>query len=536
MVEIRVDKTASRGIAIAPAYLYQEPDLTPDHYVVDKDQIEQEEERFGEVKRAVLAELEQLAQENPIFAAHLAIADDFTLQEGVLGRIRSGEKNVQQAIAETVEEVAAIFGQMDDEYMRERKADVLDIGKRFLIKCKNIKVQDLAAIQEPVIVVARDLFPSDTVKMNPEYVKGILTQEGGVTSHVSIMAKNYGIPALTGVTGILEKVQNGNRICMDAKSGKIVVEPEESVLAEYKKLLEEEVKEQENIRKYRFMEPVTSDGKRISLCVNVGNTEEIKLALDKNIDGVGLFRTEFLYMENNHFPTEEEQFAVYKEAANLCPKEVTIRTLDIGGDKSLPYYEFDPEENPFLGWRAIRISLDMPELFKTQLRAILRASVFGHIRIMFPMMISLKELAQAKAITEECKEELRREGIPFDENIETGMMMETPASVLLAEEFAKEADFFSIGTNDLTQYILAVDRGNKKIASRYDSFHPAVLKAIEMIIQAGHKYNRKVGMCGELAGDVNAVHKLLQLGLDEFSMSAGNVDYVRKAVMDEAQR
>ena len=271
---------------------------------------------------------------------------------------------------------------------------------------------------------------------------------------------------------------------MDAKSGKIVVEPEESVLAEYKKLLEEEVKEQENIRKYRFMEPVTSDGKRISLCVNVGNTEEIKLALDKNIDGVGLFRTEFLYMENNHFPTEEEQFAVYKEAANLCPKEVTIRTLDIGGDKSLPYYEFDPEENPFLGWRAIRISLDMPELFKTQLRAILRASVFGHIRIMFPMMISLKELAQAKAITEECKEELRREGIPFDENIETGMMMETPASVLLAEEFAKEADFFSIGTNDLTQYILAVDRGNKKIASRYDSFHPAVLKAIEMIIQA----------------------------------------------------
>ena len=241
-------------------------------------------------------------------------------------------------------------------------------------------------------------------------------------------------------------------------------------------------------------------------------------------------------MENNHFPTEEEQFSVYKEAANLCPKEVTIRTLDIGGDKSLPYYEFDPEENPFLGWRAIRISLDMPELFKTQLRAILRASVFGHIRIMFPMMISLKELAQAKAITEECKEELRREGIPFDENIETGMMMETPASVLLAEEFAKEADCFSIGTNDLTQYILAVDRGNKKIASRYDSFHPAVLKAIEMIIQAGHKYNRKVGMCGELAGDVNAVHKLLQLGLDEFSMSAGNVDYVRKAVIDEAQR
>lgn len=237
-------------------------------------------------------------------------------------------------------------------------------------------------------------------------------------------------------------------------------------------------------------------------------------------------------MENSHFPTEEEQFAVYKEAASLCPKEVTIRTLDIGGDKSLPYYEFEPEENPFLGWRAIRISLDMPKMFKEQLRAILRASAFGHIRIMFPMLISVEELREAKEMIEQCKEELRTEKLPFDEQVEVGMMMETPASVILAEEFAKEADFFSIGTNDLTQYILAVDRGNKKIASRYNSFHPAVLKAIETIIRAGHKYNRKVGMCGELAGDAAAVPKLLELGLDEFSMSAGNLDYVRRAVIE----
>lgn len=531
MIEIKVEKTASRGIAIAPAYVYCVPDLSPDSYPVDKSQIGEEEEKFAEVKRAVMAELEQLSQENPIFAAHLAIADDYTLQEGVLGRIRSGERNVQQAISETVEEVAAIFGQMDDEYMRERKADVLDIGKRFLLKCKHVQVQDLASISQPVIVAAKDLFPSDTVKMNPEFVKGIITEEGGVTSHVCIMAKNYGIPALTGAAGILGKIKDKDLICMDAESGRIMIEPEDAVLEEYKKLQQKEQEELESIRKYRSMEPVTAGGKRISLCINVGNTEEIKLALDKNIDGVGLFRTEFLYMENSHFPTEEEQFAVYKEAASLCPKEVTIRTLDIGGDKSLPYYEFDPEENPFLGWRAIRISLDMPELFKTQLRAILRASVFGHIRIMFPMIISMEELARAKAITEECKAELRREGIPFDEKIETGMMMETPASVILAEDFAKEADFFSIGTNDLTQYILAVDRGNQKIASRYDSFHPAVVKAIEKIIQAGHKYNRSVGMCGELAGDVHAVPKLLELGLDEFSMSAGNIDYVRRAVI-----
>lgn len=531
MEEIKIEKTASRGIAIAPVYIYREADLTPDAYPVGEGMAQQEEEKFQEVKRAVLAELEQLSQENPIFAAHMAIADDYTFQEGVIGRVKSGAKNVQQAIAETVEEVAEIFGQMEDEYMRERKADVLDIGKRFLIKCKKITVQDLAAIHEPVIVAARDLFPSDTVKMNPEFVKGIITEEGGVTSHVSIMAKNYGIPALTGVAGILAKLEEGSVVCMDAAEGRIVIDPEQAVLEAYQQRLEEALQEQEEIKKYRSMEALTPEGKRISLCINVGNTGEIKLALDKNIDGVGLFRTEFLYMENTHFPTEEEQFEVYKEAAMLCPKEVTIRTLDIGGDKNLPYYEFEPEENPFLGWRAIRISLDMPDLFRTQLRAILRASAFGHIRIMFPMMISVEELLKAKEMVEQCKEELRKEQISFDEDIETGMMMETPASVLLAEEFAQEADFFSIGTNDLTQYILAVDRGNKKIASRYDSFHPAVLKAIAAIIRAGHKYGRKVGMCGEMAGDVKAVSNLLDLGLDEFSMSSGNVDYVRRAII-----
>lgn len=531
MMELSVEKTASRGIAIAPVYLHQEVDLTPDTFSITEEQVEEELAQFETVKQEVLKELEGLSQENPIFAAHMAIADDFTLQESVTQKIREEKKNVQLAISEAVNEVAELFRQMEDEYMRERSADVLDIGKRFLIKCKNVVVQDLAEIKEPVIVVARDLFPSDTVKMNPEYVKGIITQEGGVTSHVSIMAKNYGIPALTGVSNVLASVTPGSVICMDAARGKIIIDPAEVVLQDYEKRRQEEEAELEKIKEYRSMEPVTPDGKRIYLCVNVGNTDEIKLALDKNIDGVGLFRTEFLYMEGSHFPTEEEQFKVYKEAAELCPQEVTIRTLDIGGDKKLPYYEFEPEENPFLGWRAIRISLDMPDMFCAQLRAILRASAFGHIRIMFPMMISVEELIKAKALVEKCKDELRVEKIPFDEEIELGMMMETPASVLLADEFAKEADFFSIGTNDLTQYILAVDRGNKKIASRYDSFHPAVLKAIKTIIDAGHKQNIKVGMCGELAGDVNAVPKLLELGLDEFSMSAGNVDYVRRTVI-----
>lgn len=533
MRKLTVEKTASRGIAIAPAYVYSEVDLSPDNYTISEQQVHTEIAAFQGVKAAVLKDLEALSEENPIFAAHMEIADDFTLQDAVEGKIRDEKKNVQVAITEAVEEIAEIFRQMDDEYMRERAADVQDIGKRFLLKCKNAELQDLSAIFEPVIVIARDLYPSDTVKMNPEIVKGIITQEGGVTSHVSIMAKNYGIPALTGVAGILDEVEAGDEICMDAQTGEIYVKPEPEIRETYGTKQREQEEELEKIKSYRQTDPVTADGKRIYLCVNVGNTEEIKQALDKNIDGVGLFRTEFLYMEGNHFPTEEEQFKVYKEAAELCPKEVTIRTLDIGGDKKLPYYEFEPEENPFLGWRAVRISLDMPEMFRTQLRAILRASAFGHIRIMFPMMISLEEMKEAKALVEECKAQLREEKIIFDEKIEVGMMMETPASVLLAEEFAKEADFFSIGTNDLTQYLLAVDRGNKKIASRYDSFHPAVLHAIKHIIQAGHREHIKVGMCGEMAGDIRAIPTLLEYGLDEFSMSSGSVDYARMAILEK---
>ena len=267
------------------------------------------------------------------------------------------------------------------------------------------------------------------------------------------------------------------------------------------------------------------------MCVNAGSIQEIENALPMNIDGVGLFRSELLYMESTQFPTEEEQFEVYKKAAILCPGELTVRTLDIGGDKALSYFELDREENPFLGWRAIRISLDMKDMFKQQLRAILRAGAFGHVRILFPMLISLEELRQAKAVVRECMEELQMEQTAFDGKMEIGMMIETPASVLLAEEFAREADFFSIGTNDLTQYLLAVDRGNTRLAGRYDYFHPAVLKAIAHVIEAGHRQGIPVGMCGEMAGDLQAVPILLKMGLDEFSMSAGSIDYVREKIL-----
>lgn len=532
MEQIYVEKTASRGIAVAPVYMYQEPDLTPMAGTIAEEQIPAEVKKFDDARGAVIKELETLAAENEIFAAHLEIAGDFTLQDGVENRIKDEKKNAQTAVQETIDEFAAIFAMMDDAYMKERGADIKDIGKRLMAQLKGVKRPDLGSIQTEVIVAAKDLYPSDTVKINPALVKGIITEEGGVTSHVSIIAKSMNIPTLVGVKGILAKLEDEKTVCMDAENGVIVVEPDEASLAEYQAKKEAYYQERARLEGLRNTPAVTKDGKRISLCANVGNVEDIKNALPMNIDGVGLFRSEFLYMENTHFPTEEEQYAVYKEAAELCPQELTIRTLDIGGDKELSYFEFDKEDNPFLGWRAIRISLDMKDMFKEQIRAILRASAFGHVRIMFPMIISLEELRAAKEVVEECKQELKAEGITYDEAIECGMMMETPASVLLAEEFAKEADFFSIGTNDLTQYLLAVDRGNKKIAEKYSYFHPAVVKAIGQIISAGHKEGIKVGMCGEMAGDKNAVPVLLELGLDEFSMSAGSIDYVREQILN----
>ncbi|MDO4338734.1 MAG: phosphoenolpyruvate--protein phosphotransferase [Eubacteriales bacterium] len=532
MEKMQVEKTASRGIAVAPVYYYQEPDLIPETGTVGEAQVSAEAEKFENAKNEVMAELAALAEKSEIFAAHQEIAGDFMLQEGVLAKIRDDKKNVQQALDETIQEIAAIFASMDDAYMKERAADVKDVGKRLMASLKGVRLPDLGNMDKESIVAARDLYPSDTVKMNPEFVKGILTEEGGVTSHVSIMAKSMNIPILVGVRGILGKLSDGVLVCMDAEKGTIAIEPDEDTKNAYLEKKAAYEKEREMLVKLRNQPAVTADGKRIYLCANVGNVEDIRNALPMMIDGIGLFRSEFLYMENTHFPTEEEQFEVYSEAAKLCPQELTIRTLDIGGDKELSYFQFEKEENPFLGWRAIRISLEMKDMFKEQLRAILRASAFGHVRIMFPMIISLVELREAKAVVEECKAELRAEGTVFDENIEVGMMIETPASVLLADEFAKEADFFSIGTNDLTQYLLAVDRGNKKISDRYDFMNPAVLKAIRQVIEAGHKEGIKVGMCGEMAGSQEAVPVLLDMGLDEFSMSAGSIDYVRKLVLE----
>ena len=438
MEKLKVEKTASDGIAEGKVYIHRELNLTPSERTVTEEEMGGEEERFLQAKKQVLSDLEKLAEKNEIFQAHAVMADDFTLQEGVVSKIRAEKWNAEMALHQTVQEIAAIFESMDDEYMKERAADVKDVAKRLLAALKGEKLSDFSSISEPVILVARDLYPSDTATLDLNYVKGFITQEGGVTSHVSIMAKGAGLPALVGAAGILEMVHEDAYICMDAKTGEIVIDPDEDTKAVFAEKAEEYRRRKELYAAVSELPACTKDGRTVKICANVGNLEDVKTAVERHVDGIGLFRSEFLYMENDHFPTEEEQFQVYSEAAKICPSELTIRTLDIGGDKSLSYYEFEKEENPFLGWRAIRISLEMKEMFKTQLRAILRASAFGHIRIMFPMIISLEELREAKSLVEECKRELKQENKAFDDAIELGMMMETPASVLLAGEFASD--------------------------------------------------------------------------------------------------
>ena len=425
-----------------------------------------------------------------------------------------------------------MFEAMDNEYMKARADDIKDIYQRVMAKIKNVELKNLSSINTSTIVIAKDLAPSDTATMNLDYILCFATQGGGVTSHVCIMARNLGLPALVGADNLLEEVNDNDIIIIDATNGDIYINPDEATIKEFENKKSDFEKREKLLKENAHLEAITKDNKRVLVYSNVGNIEDIKNAVKCYIDGIGLFRSEFLYMENSHFPTEEEQFEVYKEAVQICTGEVIIRTLDIGGDKELSYYEFDKEENPFLGFRAIRISLHLKDMFKEQLRALLRASAFGYVSIMYPMIISLEELLEANSILDECKKELDSQNIAYNKDIKVGMMIETPASVMEAEAFAKYVDFFSIGTNDLTQYMLAVDRGNDKIADMYDSFNPAVLHAIQKVIDAGHKENIVVGMCGEFASDERACKMLLGMGLDEFSVAFTQVATIKSIIRE----
>lgn len=457
------------------------------------------------------------------------MVQDFTLRQTVEASIQEGS-NVEQAVDAAISQLCQVFQGMDDAYMQERADDVKDIGGRLLASLQNRSASKFAGLKVPSVIVAKDLFPSDTALLDKALVLGFITEEGGVTSHVSIMSKSLGIPALVGAKGILAAVKEGDVLAFDAEGGEILINPDAEASERYQKAQARFLEEGDALLADAAKPVTTTDGHTVKVYANVGSLEDIEAGLRFQLDGVGLFRSEFLFMGNDHFPSEEEQFQSYKAAVESLGKEMIIRTLDIGGDKQLSYFDFKPEENPFLGWRAIRMCLDMPEIFKTQLRAILRASAFGPLRIMLPMIISISELERSKALIESCKEELKAEGIAFDPEIPVGIMVETPALVFKADALAKRVDFFSIGTNDLTQYVLAVDRGNPEIKALYNSFHPAVLKAIALTIQAGKKAKIEVGMCGEFAGNKKATKLLLGLGLDEFSMAAADTLLIKAAI------
>lgn len=539
---IKVDKIASKGIVMGKVFIVKQDNMVIDTNTISESMKSSEVKRFEDAVSEASNQIKILAKDNDIFKAHVEIVEDISLLDSVISKINDENKNAELALKESQDEISGMLENLDDEYLRERAVDIKDVCKRLMSILKGVELNPFKTINEEVVIIAKDLTPSDTSNMDFNKVLGFITQVGGVTSHVCIIARSIGIPAIVGMSDIMDVVKEDDYIILDALKGEILVNPNNETIEEYKIKVKEYKELKEEFKKLNSLEAKTKDGRVVELAANVGSITDVENAMKNGAEGIGLFRTEFLYMESkSSFPSEETQFQVYKKSIEACDgKSMIIRTLDIGGDKELPYYEFETEENPFLGWRAIRICLELKDVFKAQLRAILRASAFGKIRIMYPMIISVEEFREANLVLQECKDELTAEGISFDQNIETGIMIETPASVINCEDLAKEVDFFSIGTNDLTQYLLAVDRGNQKISKMYDSFHPAVLRSIKRVIDAGHKYNKMVGMCGEFASDHQALPVLLGMGLDEFSMASGDIAEIkykiRNLTYSEAQK
>ena len=529
---------ASPGIAIGKAFLYKETKLE----IVEKSSLTKEEEierllKGREIAKAQLEEikentLKKLGKDKAdIFEGHITLLEDEELMSEIDSKISSEKYTAEFALNEAIDEYATMLGNLEDAYFKERAGDLRDIGKRWLYGVMNTKVVDLSKLEPETIIVARELNPSDTAQVNLENVLAFVTEIGGKTAHSSIMARSLELPAVVGVGAILEKLEDNQIIIVDAVKGEVLVDPDEETIKEYQAKRENFLKEKEELKKLKDKEAISKDGIKVDVWGNIGSPNDVKGILSNGGFGIGLYRTEFLFMEKDSFPTEDEQFEAYKvvaEAMNGYP--VTIRTMDIGGDKSLPYMELPQEENPFLGWRAIRVCLDRQEILRTQFKALLRASKYGQIKIMLPMIMDIEEVRKAKKIFEECKAELREKGIEFDEKIMLGIMVETPAVAFRAKSFAKECDFFSIGTNDLTQYTLAVDRGNEMIANLYDTYNPAVLQAIKMLIDGAHDGGIKISMCGEFAGDENAVALLFGMGLDAFSMSGISIPRVKRVM------
>ena len=528
--------SGSRGVAVGNVYRYiQEEIVIPDYTVAD-DKVEEEIGMFAAAMAATLKQLDTIRQkaldemgpeEAAIFEAHMQIAQDPSLSDGIKSLVESSHTNVVAATAQTIETFANIFLGMEDPYMRERGADIKDIGDRLMRNMLGMNPRGLSHISGEVILVAQDLAPSDTASLDKNVVKGIVTAAGGPTSHAAIMARTLEIPAVMGV-GDIESFVDGDKAVVLGTDGIVEINPSDADWDEYTNQAAAFQEELKRLRESANLEATTTDGHHVELFGNIGKAKDAKNALTMGAQGIGLYRTEFLYMENDELPAEDVQFEEYKKVAqDMKGKPVIIRTMDIGGDKELKCLDLPSEMNPFLGYRAIRISLNRPDIFKVQLRALLRASAFGDIHIMYPMIASVEEVKQANAMLDECKEELTAEGKEFNKDIKVGIMIEVPAAAVISPILAKYVDFFSIGTNDLCQYTLAVDRMNEAIGSLYQPLHPGVLRLIKHVIDASHEQGKFTGMCGELASDPVATMILLGLGLDEFSMTASSIPLIK---------
>ena len=527
---------ASRGIACGRVLLYK-PEALVISPAAGTDK-ELERLNFG-LKRAQshLEQIYEQAKENlggdeaEVFAGHLEILNDEDLIQEIQNEISAKRLCAETAALQAYEAEAREMEELESEYMRARAADLRDIGKGLAYAIADIPRPDLSQLVEPQIVIAEDLSPSDTAKMDKAKILGFAIDKGGKTSHVAIMAKSLGIPAVVGMKTITQRLQTGDLVLLDAEEGSLICNPDPQTLSDYEARQKKLQKQAETLALLKDLPAQTLDGHRVELCANIGSIGEIQQPLEHGAEGIGLFRTEFLFMDRSAMPEEEEQFAAYKTLAQSFGRlPVIIRTMDIGGDKTIPYFDIPREENPFLGWRAIRICFDMPKILHTQLRAILRAACFGKLRIMFPMVISHSEVDHLLQILDEAKASLRKDNLPFDEYIEKGIMIETPAAAIIADQVIDKLDFFSIGSNDLTQYTLAVDRGNEKIAHLYNSFHPAVLRLIKKVIDTAHKAGKWVGLCGALAGNEQATMLLVGLGIDELSMSAASLLHVKNII------
>ena len=528
--------SGSRGVAVGNVYRYIQEEIVIPDYTVAEDKVEAEIGKFASAMAATLKQLDTIRQkalkdmgpeEAAIFEAHMQIAQDPSLSDGIKSLVETSHTNVVAATAQTIETFANIFLGMEDPYMRERGADIKDIGDRLMRNMLGMNPRGLSHISGEVILVAQDLAPSDTASLDKNVVKGIVTAAGGPTSHAAIMARTLEIPAVMGV-GDIESFVDGDKAVVLGTDGIVEINPSDADWDEYTNQAAAFQEELKRLRESANLEATTTDGHHVELFGNIGKAKDAKNALTMGAQGIGLYRTEFLYMENDELPAEDVQFEEYKKVAqDMKGTPVIIRTMDIGGDKELKCLDLPSEMNPFLGYRAIRISLNRPDIFKVQLRALLRASAFGDIHIMYPMIASVEEVKQANAMLDECKDELTAEGKEFNKDIKVGIMIEVPAAAVISPILAKYVDFFSIGTNDLCQYTLAVDRMNEAIGSLYQPLHPGVIRLIKHVIDASHEQGKFTGMCGELASDPVATMILLGLGLDEFSMTASSIPLIK---------